>query len=56
MTFPRQAGRLTSLDNVTDVHMANLRRKLRIATGHDCVETVRGVGYRIRPDMAGKPA
>ena len=35
--------------------MANLRRKLRVATGHDCVETVRGVGYRIRPDMAGKP-
>ena len=52
----RQAGRLTSLDNVTDVHMANLRRKLRIATGHDCVETVRGFGYRIRPGMAGKPA
>jgi len=43
------AGRFTSLDNVIDVHMANLRRKLREATGRDPIETVRGVGYRLPP-------
>jgi DNA-binding response OmpR family regulator len=41
------AGRFTSLDNVIDVHMANLRKKLRAAIGHDPIETVRGVGYRL---------
>ena len=33
--------------NVLDVHLANLRRKLREATGSPVVETVRGVGFRI---------
>jgi two-component system copper resistance phosphate regulon response regulator CusR len=42
-------GRFTSLDNVIDVHVANLRRKLREVAGADVVETVRGVGYRWRP-------
>ena len=42
------AGRFSSLDNVIDVHMANLRRKLRETTGCDPIETVRGVGYRLR--------
>lgn len=42
------AGRFSSLDNVIDVHMANLRRKLRESTGLDPIETVRGVGYRLR--------
>jgi two-component system copper resistance phosphate regulon response regulator CusR len=47
-------GRFTSLDNVIDVHMANLRRKLREVAGTDLVETVRGVGYRWRaPRAAG---
>ncbi|TVP80357.1 MAG: DNA-binding response regulator [Puniceicoccaceae bacterium] len=41
------AGRFTSLDNVIDVHMANLRKKLREAIGRDPIETVRGVGYRL---------
>jgi len=41
------AGRFTSLDNVIDVHMANLRRKLRESAGSDPIETVRGVGYRL---------
>lgn len=43
------AGRFSSLDNVIDVHMANLRRKLRDTTGADLLETVRGVGYRLKP-------
>jgi two-component system OmpR family response regulator len=30
--------------NTVEVHVASLRRKL----GHDVIETVRGMGYRIR--------
>ncbi|MDF1551544.1 MAG: response regulator transcription factor [Deferrisomatales bacterium] len=33
--------------NVIDAHVANLRRKLRDASGSAVVETVRGVGFRI---------
>jgi DNA-binding response OmpR family regulator len=33
--------------NVIDAHMANLRKKLRQATGHQLVETVRGIGFLI---------
>ena len=44
----RQAGRLTSLDNVLDVHLTHLRKKLREATGDDPIETVRGVGFMLR--------
>jgi two-component system copper resistance phosphate regulon response regulator CusR len=36
--------------NVVDVHVANLRRKLRRATGADLIETIRGVGYRLGGD------
>ncbi|PWU06178.1 MAG: DNA-binding response regulator [Verrucomicrobia bacterium] len=43
----RQAGRLTSLDNVIDVHIAHLRKKLQIVMRRDIIETVRGVGYRL---------
>ncbi|HJU69059.1 MAG TPA: response regulator transcription factor [Gemmatimonadaceae bacterium] len=31
--------------NVVDVHVKNLRRKLRAATGEQLLETVRGVGF-----------
>jgi two-component system copper resistance phosphate regulon response regulator CusR len=44
----QQENRFTSLDNVIDVHLANLRRKLREAIGKDIIETVRGVGYRLK--------
>jgi len=37
------------LSNVVDVHIANLRRKLEIPGQPDPIETVRGVGYRLRP-------
>ena len=43
----RQAGRLTSLDNVIDVHIAHLRKKLQTVMRRDIIETVRGVGYRM---------
>jgi len=33
--------------NVVDAHVANLRRKLREATGLAVIETVRGVGFRV---------
>lgn len=37
--------------NVVDVHVGNLRRKLKQATGSDVVETIRGVGFRlVTPD------
>ena len=39
--------------NVVDVHVGNLRRKLRQAAGSDLIETVRGVGFRLQtPDRA----
>jgi len=39
--------------NVVDVHVGNLRRKLRQATGYELIETVRGVGFRLQtPDRA----
>lgn len=44
----RADRRFTSLDNVIEVHVANLRRKLREQAGHDLVVTVRGVGYRLK--------
>jgi len=39
--------------NVVDVHVGNLRRKLKEAAGHELIETVRGVGFRLQtPDRA----
>lgn len=34
--------------NVVDVHVGNLRRKLREAAGTEILETVRGVGFRLQ--------
>ncbi len=36
-------------DHAVDVHMSNLRRKLRAAGAADMITTVRGVGYRVGP-------
>jgi two-component system copper resistance phosphate regulon response regulator CusR len=39
--------------NVVDVHVGNLRRKIREAAGVDLLQTVRGVGFRLQsPDRA----
>ncbi len=38
------------LSNVVDVHIANLRRKLERPGSSNSIETVRGVGYRLRRD------
>jgi two-component system, OmpR family, copper resistance phosphate regulon response regulator CusR len=44
------------MSNVVDVHMANLRRKLRGGGRSPLVHTVRGVGYTLRDDPeAGGP-
>jgi len=37
-----------SFSNVVDVHIKNLRKKLSDASGEDALETIRGVGYRLR--------
>lgn len=39
--------------NILDVHVYNLRRKLRVYGKESMIETVRGVGYRL---VDGKPA
>ena len=36
-------------DNTINVHISNLRNKLRKASGEDIIETVWGIGYRLRP-------
>ena len=33
---------------VVDVHVGNLRRKLKCAAGLSLLETLRGVGFRLR--------
>jgi two-component system, OmpR family, response regulator len=38
--------------NVVDVYVRRLRRKIDEPFGRDSLETVRGVGYRLRPDAA----
>jgi two-component system response regulator BaeR len=39
------------LDRTVDIHVSNLRRKLRVALGVETpIETVRGVGYRMRSE------
>lgn len=35
-------------DNTINVHVSNLRSKLKKATGHDYIETVWGIGYRFK--------
>jgi DNA-binding response OmpR family regulator len=37
-----------SFSNVVDVHVKNLRRKLAGRSGENVLETVRGIGYRLR--------
>lgn len=37
-------------DNTVNVHISNLRSKLKKAVGRDCIETVWGIGYRFKED------
>jgi len=43
----REVSRFSSLDNVIDVHVSRLRRKLTSPSGHCPLRVVRGVGLRI---------
>lgn len=45
-------NRATSLDNVIDVHIGRLRRKLAVAGRSSLIRTVRGVGYALMADDA----
>lgn len=46
----KQSHRATSLDNVIDVQMARLRRKVDGEAADRLIQTVRGVGYRLGTD------
>ena len=45
----KQSRRFTSLDNVIDVQMMRLRRKIDTEGAAPLLHTVRGVGYRLGP-------
>jgi two-component system, OmpR family, copper resistance phosphate regulon response regulator CusR len=47
----KEAGRHTPLDNVIDVHVARLRRKVDDQFDHKLVHTVRGVGFVVREEQ-----
>ena len=44
----RETARTTPLDNVIDVHIARLRRKVDLDQGPKLIHTVRGVGFMLR--------
>jgi len=48
----KQSARLTSLDNVIDVQMMRLRRKVDGDGGDRLIHTIRGVGYRFGREQA----
>jgi two-component system, OmpR family, copper resistance phosphate regulon response regulator CusR len=48
-----EASRITPLDNVIDVHVAHLRRKVDEAHAVKLIHTVRGVGFVLREEVQG---
>lgn len=48
----KQTHRMTSLDNVIDVQIMRLRRKVDTAGTQPLIHTVRGVGYRLSREAA----
>jgi two-component system copper resistance phosphate regulon response regulator CusR len=46
----RETSRITPLDNVIDVHMARLRKKLELAGNVSLIQTVRGVGFVLKDE------
>ena len=48
----REPNRATPLDNVIDVHLAHLRRKLDDGEAIKLIQTVRGVGFVLRAEAA----
>lgn len=47
----REPSRATPLDNVIDVHMARLRRKIDEPFDRKLIHTIRGVGYVLREEQ-----
>jgi len=47
----KETARHTPLDNVIDVHIARLRRKLDDPFPAKLLHTVRGVGFVLRPEL-----
>jgi two-component system copper resistance phosphate regulon response regulator CusR len=43
----KQTRRFTSLDNVIDVQMMRLRRKIEMNSRPPLIHTLRGIGYRL---------
>ena len=43
----KQSRRFTSLDNVIDVQMMRLRRKIDVENAEPLIHTLRGIGYRL---------
>ena len=43
-----ETERGTPLDNVIDVHVGRLRKKVDVGTGERLIHTVRGVGFLLR--------
>jgi two-component system copper resistance phosphate regulon response regulator CusR len=48
----REINRATPLDNVIDVHLAHLRKKVDEGRPARLIQTVRGVGFMLREDKA----
>jgi two-component system, OmpR family, copper resistance phosphate regulon response regulator CusR len=46
----RDTAHSTTLDNVIDVHIARVRRKIDVAGATKLIHTVRGVGFTLRAD------
>src|SRR5437867_3238493 len=46
----KEAGRATPLDNLIEVHVATLRRKIDDPFASKLLKTVRGVGYMLKED------
>ena len=46
----REVNRITPIDNVIDVHVAHLRRKVDGGQGTKLIHTVRGVGFVLREE------
>ena len=44
----KETARTTPLDNVIDVHIARLRRKVDLDHGPKLIHTIRGVGFVVR--------
>ena len=48
----RDTARSTTLDNVIDVHMARVRRKIDLPGAAKLIHTVRGVGFSLRVEQS----